>query len=515
MNTNYREVARLLAMGPNTEREYRQALDRAGLLAGGVEELPSLETLMSVVLAAKPVKPLRQHESSVATWRPLVEEKLRDGAQATAIFDYLRLEKKEELKGTLSAIKRLCVAIRRENGIDADDVAIPVENAPGEIAQVDFGDVGLLWDPDEQRERKAYVFVMVLGYSRQMFARVVFDQRVETWLELHVQAFQALGGVPRVIVPDNLKAAVIRAAFGCASVSTLNRAYRELARHFGFKIDPTPARSPQKKGKVEAGVKYVKRNFFRSHKDQRDAEKLQAALQRWLAEIAGQRIHGTTRQSPAVLFEEVERAKLLPLPPTPWKPVAWRSGLVHRDAHVLIEKALYSVPWRLIDKKVLSRVTQTSVEIYLDDVRVATHDRAASGQRKTHDEHLPPERRELRHRSPDHWIERAQKLGQDVGSYVLEVLDSDRELSQLRAVQQIVLCLEKVPVERASAACRRAQFYANYTYLGIKTILAKGLDQEPLPNAVLPTSAGLTKPRFARDVRELIALPLEMTDAPQ
>jgi len=114
---------------------------------------------------------------------------------------------------------------------------------------------------------------MVLGFSRHMFARIVFDQSVQTWLRLHVGAFAALGGVVETVVPDNLKSAVIRAAFGVGDGIALNRSYRELARHYGFKIDPTPVYDPRKKGKVESSVKYVKGNFFRGQ-DGRRADEL-------------------------------------------------------------------------------------------------------------------------------------------------------------------------------------------------------------------------------------------------
>ena len=117
---------------------------------------------------------------------------------------------------------------------------------------------------------------MVLGYSRHLVCRLVFDQRIETWLQCHVEAFAELGGVPAVLVPDNLKAAVIRAAFGVAGTTTLNRSYRECARHYGFKVDPAPIRSPEKKGKVEAAVKYVKRNFFAARREELDAGVLAA-----------------------------------------------------------------------------------------------------------------------------------------------------------------------------------------------------------------------------------------------
>ncbi len=98
--------------------------------------------------------------------------------------------------------------------------------------------------------RKAWAFVLVHGHSRHMVARIVFDQRIETWQWLHVEAFEELGGVPAVVVPDNLKSAVVRAAFGVGGATALNKSYRELARHYGFKVDPAPICQPKKKGKV-------------------------------------------------------------------------------------------------------------------------------------------------------------------------------------------------------------------------------------------------------------------------
>lgn len=108
----------------------------------------------------------------------------------------------------------LVASLRKESPVRPQQVRIRVETDPGDVAQVDFGYVGRLYDSDSGVLHRAWVFVMVLGYSRKMFARIVFDQTVPTWLRLHVEAFAALGGVPRTIVPDNLKAAVVRAAFG-------------------------------------------------------------------------------------------------------------------------------------------------------------------------------------------------------------------------------------------------------------------------------------------------------------
>ena len=500
-------------MSPKTELRYRRLLAEAGLLDGEPDRLPELGALKAVVQAAIP-DTLPQQASSVTAWTGEVVTMLEHGATPKAIFDRLRLEH-DHFTGSLSAIKRLCARLRKAEGIKPEDVAIPVQTEPGEVAQVDFGYVGKLWDPTEGRFRRGWAFVMVLGYSRHMVVRIVFDQKVETWLRLHVEAFEELGGVPKVIVPDNLKAAVIRAAFGVDGAPVLNRSYRELARHYGFKVDPTPPRSPEKKGKVESGVKYVKRSFFKPRAAQQDVEVLRAELARWVVEIAGRREHGTTRTRPLEVFETIEREALLPLPQTRWRPVVWREAKVHQDAHVLVERALYSVPWRLIGKRVQSRSTGNSVELYFEDARVATHERIRPGQRRTKEEHLPAERRDLRHRGRDYWVKRAAAMGDDVERFVHEVFDSDQVVYQLRAVQQIVRYLENHPPERARAACRRASFYGNHTYVGIKNILRRALDRQPLPTVVLDEPSQSTpRPRFARDVHELLQLPLEKTDAP-
>lgn len=214
-------------------------------------------------------------------------------------------------------------------------------------------------------------------------------------------------------------------------------------------------------------------------------------------------------------FEAAEKRALLPLPSVRWRPVLWREAKVHQDAHVLIERGLYSVPWRLVGKKVLVRSSGRSLELYFEDVRIATHERVSPGQRATNEEHLPAERREFRHRSRGYWVERAVAIGPEVERFINEVFDSDQVVYQIRIVQQVVRFLEGYPVERAAAACRRASFYGNYTYGGIKNILRKALDRDPLPTVVVDTPSPTgSRPRFARDIQELLQLPLEKIDAP-
>ncbi len=346
--------------------------------------------------------------------------------------------------------------------------------------------------------RKAWVFVMTLGYSRHMVARIVFDQKIDTWIRLHIECFEELGGVPHTIVPDNLKAAVIRAAFGIDDETALNRSYRELARHYGFVVDPTPPRDPQKKGKVESSVRYVKSNYFKAHapEDVRDARR---GLQQWLQTIAGQRRHGTTGRKPAEVFALEEKSHLLPLPLRRFEVVVWHYAKLHPDCHVVFGGEFYSAPWTLVGQILELRITRTEVTIYHDDAHLCAHRRVHRGQRATLESHLPDRRAALRERSRAHWLALAYEMGEPVGDYIRAIFDADDVLSKLRRVQAIVSHLKTFPEHRARAACVRALHYRNFTYAGIKDILRRGLDLTPLPgggNSLF--DHWQTKPRFSR-----------------
>lgn len=491
-----RRASKLLGMSRNTMASYATAIAAAGLLDGDPKDLPSIEDLAEAILEHLPPTPAPQQVSSVEKYAGDIATMLKRGAGPKAIFDCLRLT--PGFDGTYPAIKRFC---RHFTGtIRPQDVAIPIaESPPGERAQVDFGYVGKIYDAARGVLRRAWVFVMVLSYSRHQFAKIVFDQKVETWLNLHVEAFARFGGIVGIIMPDNLKAAVIRAAFAADCPTTLNRSYRELGRHFGFQVDPAPPRQPRKKGTVESSVKYVKRNFFKARDlSQTDISSAQVELDRWIDEIAGTRTHGTTRQQPLEVFERVERASLAPLPAALYEPVIWHEAKVHVDSHVAFDRGLYSVPWTLIGRTVSIRATPTTVMIYAGDERVATHERRA-GRRNTIDSHLPEHRADLRHRGRGFWEERADRLGVDVGAYIREVFESDDVLCMIRTVQSIVTHLERFPVERAQATCRRASFFASYTYRAIKNILRGALDLEALPaESDFPVQGELFQPRHAR-----------------
>jgi hypothetical protein len=240
LGTPCREVARLLRMGPAAERAYRKSLATAGLLAGPPDAVPEVGALRAVVEAAMPPLQGRQEVSSAEPWAAQITALAAKGAGAKAIYDHLVLEV-PGFSASFDAAKRLARRTAAAAPVRPEDVAIPVTTPPGEVAQVDFAEIGRLLDPVQHVLRRAWIFLMVLAHSRHQFVRIVFDQRVATWVSLHVEAFEYFGGVPRVIVPDNLKAAVIRGAFSPSDDVALNRSYRELARqHLMAREFPAP-----------------------------------------------------------------------------------------------------------------------------------------------------------------------------------------------------------------------------------------------------------------------------------
>ena len=494
---SFREIAHLLRMSRKTIRRYSKALAKAGLLEGSAADLPEVTALAAAVRKLLPASQPPQQSSSVAKWLPVIEPLVLDkGVGPTAIYDLLRLEH-DDFDGSLSAVKRACAQILRKRPVQATDVTMPVETVAGDVAQVDFGYVGKLHDPDRGIPRKAWLFVITLGFSRHTVARIVFDQKAETWIQLHVECLRELGGVPRTLVPDNLKAAVVRAAFGTGEDPLIHRSYRELARHYGFEIDPTPPRSPQKKGKVERTIQYIKRNFFatREFTDIREARR---ELQRWLDEIAGERRHGTTGRKPRQVFETEEKPALQPMPASRFELVIWKRARLHRDCHVIFRREFYSAPWRLVGQDLDLRVTQASVAIYRDTEHLWTHDRVPPGKRSTVESHLPEGRREYRHRTREHWIDQAHAIGKPVGDLAEAIFDSDDVLCQLRKVMAIVTHLAEHPAERACAAAARALHFGAMSYPAIKDILRKGLDMQPLPDARQGLLSWESRPRFSR-----------------
>jgi hypothetical protein len=348
--------------------------------------------------------------------------------------------------------------------------------------QVDFGSVGQLFDPGAGCARSAYVFVATLCFSRHQYAELVFDQKTPTWLALHRRAFESFGGVPARVVPDNLKAAVSKLLL---QDPVLGEAYRRLALHYGFLISPTLPATPRHKGKVENGVHYVQRNFM-AGQEFVDIFVGNQRLKLWVREVAGTRVHGTTRQAPLQLFNDYERTALRPLPPDPFTLCEVKPVSVHPDCHVQIAGSYYSVPYRYVGQTLEAYISERVVELFHGQQLIATHVRSSKpGQWQTRLDDYPPDKAEYLKRTP----ERCRQLAVRVGPATLQVIENllgERPLDRLRAVQAILRLQETVGSQRLEAACVRALYFGEVSYRRLKGILNAALDREPLPEAAPP-----------------------------
>jgi len=363
--------------------------------------------------------------------------------------------------------------------------------------QVDFGAGPLLHDPASGKVRRAWAFVMTLCFSRHQYLEFVWDQKVATWLGCHRRAFEWFGGVPKRVIIDNAKCAIIKA---CVTDPVVQRSYAECAEGYGFRIDPCPPADPQKKGIVESGVKYVKNNFLplRTFRDMTD---LNRQAGEWVVQYASERIHGTTRKKPSALFQ-IERSALLALPAIAPDLGVWQPVKVHRDCHVAYERALYSVPFRLVGQTLWLRSTDSMVALYQNHNQVAAHRRARRpGERLTVRDHLPPEAVQFLSRDRQWCQEQAGKIGPSCKALVTWLL-TDRVLERLRAAQGVLRLGEQYGNARLELACERAMAHASPYYRTVKTILAGNHDQHPVSpldtQAVYASSA-----RFARPAHHL------------
>jgi transposase len=482
-----RQIARDLRLSRHTVQKYRRMAEEHGYLA---TELP-LPAEKDLHAALGPPIPPPRPDSSVAPYQAVVERLLEDGVELTAIL--ARLRENHGYTGSYSSLRRFVQRLRPAT----PETCARVLHGPGEEGQVDFGPVGVLVDPTSGVARPAFAFVLTLAFSRHQYAELVFDQKIPTWIGCHRRAFESFGGVPRRIVPDNLKAAVIEANL---HDPVLGEAYRRMAQHYGCLISPTRPRTPEHKGTVESGIHYLQRNFM-AGQDFADSTIANARLARWVVEVAGGRCHGTTKQAPLALFREREQATLLALPADPFSLVEVRLVKVHRDCHVTLGGSYYSIPWRLAGQQLEAYVGERVIEFYQGVALICTHPRAKQpGEWHTRTADYPPEKAAYLERTPTRCREIAQRIGPGTAQ-VVEQLLGERPLDRLRTVQAILRLEETVGARRVEAACRRALHFGDVRYRRIKDILTAALDQDPLPEGGAAEGSGRSYV-FARSAAE-------------
>jgi hypothetical protein len=391
------------------------------------------------------------------------------------------------IEATYSSLYRF---VASEIGLNSQNTVRMAETEPGEVAEVDFGKLGFFYDPEAQKKRLAYALVVTLVYSRHQYAAVSLTQDLPALIAGMEDAWESFGGVTRRAILDNLKAAVAKSD---RYVPIFNRTFLEYSQHRGFIIDPAPPRMATGKPTVERQVPYVRKNFFQGETF-RDLAHIQEEAIKWCMGTAGQRIHGTTRRRPLVVFEEEERSTLLPLIKERFDTPKWAAPSVHPDHHVRVGKALYSAPTEYIGKIVDVRRDSRLVRLYHKGQLIKTHPLVAPGKRSTDYNDYPKEKTAYALRSCAYQIEKAEEIGSSCKTFMEQLLSGDFPWARLRQAQKLLRLSEKYGKERVEKACERALSFDLIDVRRAEEMILKGLAgvEGPYKNNVIAPA------RFAR-----------------
>jgi hypothetical protein len=488
-----RSIERLALLDRKTVRRYVDAAVGCGLVRDGGEGQLDDGLMAAVCEAVRPHRP----DGRGAAWALAVAN--HDQLQAWLVVDGLTVVKAGELlarRGVVIAERTLHRYALEVLGVGRSARRSTVRIAdgePGSELQVDFGKMGLIADGDSEHRRVCQALIFTAVYSRHCFVWLTFRQTTESVIAGFEAAWSFYGGVFKVVIPDNMATVVDQAH---ATEPRLNRAFVEYAQSRGFVIDPARVRTPTDKPRVERTVPFVRNSFFAGETfiDLADAQRRAVA---WCAGRAGMRTHGTTQCRPAELFALEELPALLPAPASLYDLPVYATPKVHRDHHIEVAKALYSVPGDLIGVIVDVRADRQLVRISYRGAVVKIHPRQPPGGRVTDPGDLPEHKTAYAMRDLDHLRRQAAAHGPAIGVYADKVLDHPLPWTKMRQVYALLRLVERWGPERVEAACCRALEAEAVSVALIGRMIARATEGAAPPTP--PTAPPSTPGRFARD----------------
>lgn len=354
-----------------------------------------------------------------------------------------------------------------------------LNHKPGEIMQVDWaGDTASVIDTDTGEIIPAYVFVATLPYSGYSYVEAFFSMNQKAWTTAHMNAYKYFGGVARIIQCDNLKTGVQK--HGKDEV-ILNKAYQELAEHYGTAILTARVRSPKDKAAVEGTVGIISTFILAALRNRQflSLQELNEAVRERL-EAFNQKPFQKREGSRASCFAD-EKPFLRSLPSHPFELATWKVATVGPNHHISVERMNYSVPFEYIKQKVDIRLTRAMVEVFLGGNRICSHPRLYGrfNQYSTIQEHMPPDHQKYVQWNGERFILWAGKNGGNTGNVVRAILSSYKvEQQGYKSCMGLLKLADKYSPERLESACKRALEYTPRPSLkNIRAILASGQDK--------------------------------------
>lgn len=362
------------------------------------------------------------------------------------------------------------------------DLVMRQEHRAGEKLFVDYAGVGIkIVDPTTGSATEAPVFVAALGASNFTYAEACEGQDSRSWIQAHIHAYEYIGGVSAVTVPDNLKAGVIKPDF---YEPDINPAYREMATHYGTTVIPTRVRHPRDKAKVENAVQQVERWVLAPLREQKffsctEANRAIRERLEWLNNRPFSKLDGSRRS----LWLELDRPALRPLPVRRFEIPKWKINVgVNIDYHLEFDAHYYSVPYQLVGKRVDVRAITTVIEVFHKGRRVASHQRSfRRGGFTTDPAHRPSAHRYYAEWSPPRLIRWAEKIGPQTATLVRAIIERRPHPEQgFRSSLGILRLAARYSPERLEGACGRALAISALSYRSVHSILKANLDRQPV-----------------------------------
>jgi transposase len=486
-----RTAAAQAGVDRKTARRYVQAAQEAGVVRDGGLGQVTDEVIAAVVSAVRPVRPAG-HGSA---WQQLQAEQEQVTAWVGQGLTVVKIGTLLHRRGVVvpyRTLHRFCVQCCGFGR--AGETVRVADGDPGVEVQVDFGQLGLLHDPASGRRRLTHALIFTAVYSRHTFVWLSVSQTLEAVIVGCQAAWEFFGGCFPVLVPDNMSAVVADAD---AINPKLTVGWLDYAQHCGFVTDTARVRHAKDKPRVERTVHYVRSNFWAGETfvDLADA---QAHARAWCTDVAGQRIHGTIQARPAEVFTDREASLLLPVSGRYDVPI-FKTVKVHRDYHIEVGKALYSVPKAYIGAYLDVRADSALVQLFHRGQLVKVHPRQRPGGRWTDPEDLPAEKVGYAMRDLDRLVAAARRHGTQVGIYAERLLDDKLPWTRMRAVYRLLGLVRRHGDEAVNTACGKALEVDVVSVTKIASMLDRATLGDPAPP---PRPAAATAGRFARDPGE-------------
>jgi len=462
-----RRIARELGINRETVCKYlRLESSKPAISTTGCEPAPNPEPAILTLGSQSGSEPKPAistlgcgRQSSCLPWQEQIEAAVAVGLSAQRIYQDLVSE--HGFAGSYESVKRFVRPLREPQSRPF----MRIEVEPGAEAQVDFG-LGA-WVMVDGKRKRPHLFRMVLSHSRKAYSEVVWRQTTESFIRCLENAFRFFGGVVRTLVIDNLRAAVTRADWFDPE---LNRKVEEFCRHYRTVILPTRPATPQHKGKVEAGVKYVQNNALQG----RCFESLTAQnlfLAEWERTVADTRIHGTIRKQVGRVFEQAERPALLALPASLFPSFEEAQRCVHRDGYIELQRAYYSVPPEYVGRQVWVRWEAKLVRVFNHrHEQIALHVRTEPGKFATDQQHLHSPHRRIVQQSQDYLLDRARLIGKQTGSWA-EAMSQQRGPGSMRVLHGLLALAGKHSTAALERAAQKALHHGAWRLRDLRTLL--------------------------------------------